>query len=522
MQHEVKPTFTVETSPEPSSRPRQPVRLRLRLGGMWEGGRCALDAEPATLTEAREAELEFSDRLGSVEVGGRFLDGADHPPSTRFPLPAADSNGFWRQVWEQALRALAGRLAREIDYRREKSEAASSGVGWLPEEGAVGEAIVDVYLPLLRRNESRLIPPAGNSLEVEVDEFHRVRVLIAESPAARWERMNFQQAALLLAGALPRPACTAQRAPALRFADTRRLSAPQLRHSLPRLLEGCGFKVPPALSAAGAGQISPEAEVSIALGLAPAEAAAWFEAPRQRSPEYYEAFGRVSQAIQRALRAWLPYLFFSELDRYSDAETAYPMLAYQASRPLSRKGSPEFTYDVMNPESVQRALRSASTPLAELLQSASAILAASGRQALAHRYRRLEPRALVEAVKRAPRAFQSLLAAEACFMSAVIKLALEARLLREEPAEAPRRLHRMISQFTEGLHQRLRRLYCGLSPVGLGSLVLIEANRALSLAYGLGVPLEAVVRIRPSSGPEAEFVLVGDGAPGAERDAERL
>jgi len=529
MWHEVKLTLPEETGPiAPSAMPSlkpdsahswRLVRVRLRLHAVWEGARCALDAEPALLTSAREAALALLDRPGADDAGGRYLDAAAPLPQMRFPFPAADSEQFWRRLWERALVAVAGRLAGQLDPRPSEAPEPGSSSNASPVDGRLGEEeIVDVYLPFLKRSECSGRTPEAAGFELEVDEFHQVRVHLAESLSARWERENFRQAALLFAGALPRPACPAQTPPALRFADARRLGAAQLRHSLPRLLGACGYEMPDNLSAFLAGDIGPAVDVSIELGLPSAEARPWFEAPRQRSPEYYEAFGRVSQAIQQALRAWLPYLFFSELDRYGDAEAAYPMLAYQASRPFSRKSSPEFTYDVMNPESVQRALRSASTPLAELIQCASALLAETGREELARRYRKLDPRTVLESVKRAPKAFQSLLAAEASFVGEVIKLALEARSLREEPAEAPRRLHRLVSQFAEALHQRLRRIYRGLAPVALGSLVLIEANRALSLAHGLDASLETVVRLRTSTGTEAVYRLVRQGA--AERRAD--
>lgn len=521
MQFDEKATYPAEGRSALSSPPpgveaqvcpaRRAVRLRLRLHAVWEGGRCALDAEPGVLTEARAAELGDSDRPGAGAAPGFFLDALDRPVLPRLPFAAADPELFWRRVWEAALVALAAR----------RPGPDSTPGNSLAEPSAAREDIVDVYLPFLTRNECKPGPPAG-AFEIEVDEFLRVNVLPVESAAARWERINFQQTALLLAGTLPRPAGPAQPAPALRFADGRHLIGPQLRHSLPRLLAAGGFQAPQLARALESGELAEGAEVSIALSLPSADATPFFEAPRQRSPQYYEAFARVSLAIQQALRAWLPYMFFADLDRYGDPEVAYPMLAYQASRPFSRKGSPEFTYDVMNPESVRRALRSASAPLAELLESASALLAASGRETVAHRYRRLEPRTLVEAVKRAPKAFQGLLAAEACFVGEVIKLALEARLLREEPAEAPRRLYRLVSQFTENLHQRLRRLYRGLAPVNLGSLVLIEASRALSLAHGIPSPLVAAVRLRTASGRQLESTVLRDTATEAGPDAERL
>ena len=200
MRHEVEPTFPVETEPpaagaspnsEQDATRRRHVRVRLRLHAVWEAARCTLDAEPALLTAPREAVLELVDRPGAVELGGRYLDDSSQTPQVRFPLPAGDPDAFWRQVWDCALAAVAGRLAAEIDPgRREQPEAGSSPIG-----EPLRDEVIDVYLPFLKRSERAWPRPDQNAdaFELEVDGFHGVRVLLTEGLAARWARRTFDK-----------------------------------------------------------------------------------------------------------------------------------------------------------------------------------------------------------------------------------------------------------------------------------------------------------------------------------------
>ena len=72
------------------------------------------------------------------------------------------------------------------------------------------------------------------------------------------------------------------------------------------------------------------------------------------------------------------------------------------------------------------------------------------------------------------------------FIDRLVHLGLHARALGDQaatnPFRATRDLTALASDFTSVFHRRLRRLYGGQDFVGFGSLLLLEATRALGAA----------------------------------------
>ncbi len=523
----------------------EPARLEIRVAAAWDPGD---QGRPPRLGPQLLGLAELGDLAAELLAGRIPLDalpravrlrlhelfpdwdggGLPEAPAARLECLAALSDRVWSEVtaalerqcsaalasvarsaeaavlFEAALEPGPDALAFEERLRRKdfRLQAELGGVAgdFLLSRALPGEWKLELHLPLLNRNEWKKLVDGLSTMQVRAAELGRVLVAPAEPSAIAIERWNFQQGALLLGSLLPRTVSTDPSRPTLAFSEQRRLSAAQARHLLPRILRHYGL--PDAFP-----DLSGDIEVNLTLGLR-ADPQPWLEAPRARSPEYYAAFGEVSRTLQQALRIWLPYFYFADLERFEDVETAIPMLVYQASRPASGKAAADFTYDVMNLDSVHRALRTASAALPEILRSVVPLLEESGREAAAARYARLDFRAVLQFVKDRPRWFQSLLAADAAIIGELIKLAMVTRVLRDEPAEAPRRLYRALEQFTAAQHQRLRRLYGRFSAVPLGSLVLLEASRALAVALGRPDRLQTVLRWRAAGGETAETVDV--------------
>lgn len=502
----------------------EPNRLKAHAAAAWEDAWPAPDLLPYLLGLAELGEL-----AGDV-LGGRMpLESVPRSIRQRllelFPdwdsgvLPGAlqaslePVAALSDRIWAEALRALERQCVAALAAKWRSSEAvalfeeafetaAEASAQWerlrqgelnaAPHwAGVSGEWVLELHLPLMDRNEWKTLLDYLPKMEVQADDLGRVLLTPVEPPETAAERSNARHAAVLLGSGLPQHAPAEANRPTVAFFEQRRLSAAQARHVLPQVLERYNLAALP--------EVSSDVDLSLTVGLT-ADAQPWLEAPRPRSPEYYAAFGEMARAIQLALRAWAPYFYFLDLERFEEPETAVPMLVYQASRPASAKAASDFTYDVMNLESVSRALRTASAALPDVVRSAAALLEESGRPATAARYRRLEPRSVIQAVKQRPRWFQSLLAADAAIVAELIKLAMVTRTLRDEPAEAPRRLHRALEQFTGAIHQRLRRLYGRFSAVPLGTLVLLEASHSLATALGRPATLQAILRWRPSGG----------------------
>ena len=60
---------------------------------------------------------------------------------------------------------------------------------------------------------------------------------------------------------------------------------------------------------------------------------AWINAPDELQQRYFQTWQVVSQALQKALRKWIPETYFGDPARYEDRDAAYPILVYAASRP---------------------------------------------------------------------------------------------------------------------------------------------------------------------------------------------
>jgi hypothetical protein len=60
---------------------------------------------------------------------------------------------------------------------------------------------------------------------------------------------------------------------------------------------------------------------------------AWTGAPDESHAEYFRTWQAVSLAVQKALRCWIPEIYFGDPARYEDRDAAFPLLVYAASRP---------------------------------------------------------------------------------------------------------------------------------------------------------------------------------------------
>lgn len=112
----------------------------------------------------------------------------------------------------------------------------------------------------------------------------------------------------------------------------------------------------------------------------------WFDAPSSGTAHFFFVFAQVSRALQQALREKLPPLLFTDVDRYADLGYGYSMLVYRASRPYRPMPCCDFSYDLLDPESMDKFFRLANGNLTELLAETSSALASAGLPDLARRY----------------------------------------------------------------------------------------------------------------------------------------
>jgi hypothetical protein len=192
---------------------------------------------------------------------------------------------------------------------------------------------------------------------------------------------------------------------------------------------------------------------------------AWTGAPSELHPAYFRTWQAVSLALQKALRCWIPEIYFRDPARYEDRDDAFPLLVYAASRPCRGRPQTEFTYDVADEEVLPRALHQIGGALQNVLKTVECSLYAGGRPALARRYAPRWHQDVLRAVQSKPRALLGLLGDEAAVVNALVGLGSGTRMQAVKP-------------FARSASMALRTMYGeDLRPLALR--LLEEATRTL-------------------------------------------
>jgi len=147
-----------------------------------------------------------------------------------------------------------------------------------------------------------------------------------------------------------------------------------------------------------------------------------YSAPRERDPHYFRIWQRVSVALQRALRVWIPERYFADVLRFEDRQAAYQVLVYAACRPSYGRPKTEFTYDIADPEILESAMHNIGVSLRVALEPVESRLRAAGKAELSHRYSHVWRQDILRGVRKRPKHLIALLAAEAKLINAVIRL----------------------------------------------------------------------------------------------------
>jgi hypothetical protein len=192
---------------------------------------------------------------------------------------------------------------------------------------------------------------------------------------------------------------------------------------------------------------------------------AWTGAPDERHAAYFRTWQAVSLAVQKALRCWIPEIYFRDPARYEDRDAAFPLLVYAASRPCRGRPRTEFTYDVADAEVLPRALNQIGASLQNVLASVERGLYDCGRPALARRYAPRWHQDVLRAVQKRPRPLLSLLGDEAAVVNALVDLGSGGKM-------------RAVKPFARSAGMALRSMY-GEDLRPLAFRVLEETTRTL-------------------------------------------
>ncbi len=287
-----------------------------------------------------------------------------------------------------------------------------------------------------------------------------------------------------LAGALGIEGVRSGASFALSYSSTQRLPCAHTRAALPPLLASYGFDVEES------GHLDSKLEsrrgdvdVSMTVSIPGTLADRWLDAPGERDPGFFPVYARVSRAVQRAIRTWLPYLYFSRPERYEDLEVTAPLVVYQSSRPFAGRPKYDFSYDVLSDSSMAVFYQRASKCLSGELARIEGLLRGAGRSESAAAYSPKQARNFVDMVQRHPARVHSLLVADTSLIDAFVNLGCQAGRLHRQKAEdsrmAPKQFTILANQAVKSLRSTLRRLPGGQEFFGLAALLFVEATNAL-------------------------------------------
>ena len=405
--------------------------------------------------------------------------------------------------------SLAGRIAEAIDIPLERARELSEKVVACFPEALLRRAeahrtpaerngvVLTVQFPALARKFWKDRVELVGCFQVDVDD--EGRIVVENGPEPRIDTC----VRMALAAGLPSAITDFD----LTFTDSRTLSPCQTRLGLPPLLTRYGFRTEDAECVerhSGDGPL----KASLTVSLAGECAAAWLSAPDERSPDFFATYARVSKAVQGALRRWVPYLFFREMEMYGDSEFGFPLAVYQALRPYRGRPRSSFTFDVLNTELVALAYRLAMRDIDPVAERIECVLSATGLHRIARHYEADRLKTLINYVKKQRRSMNSLLVGDTVLVEAFVRLGLDAhqagKLVRGDARQAAKAISTARDTFVKSCHIRLKRHYAGADFQSLLPKLLIEATRALRPEF----PMRATLRIQKESGASHVFVNV--------------
>jgi len=428
---------------------------------------------------AKKCSVELARRLQSVRGGTVLLD------------CSFDSSRQGREACCQAAGGDFSALTTPGPHMRVHGGILASAVS--------RRTMLELNLPLLRRDEWHQFLNTGAHVKVHAEENGKLFLFDPRREEETQVRLRHQARLAVLCN----HSHARHHSPpefSLTFTDTRRLAPAAVGIVLPRVLDAYGFHTGVATRLTGlASTCEGPLKTRITLSTPGSAARAWLNSPGEGHPSYRPTYARVARALQRALRLWAPYVYFSELDRFEDLDPALSMAVYSCSRVSSSKKRSHFGYDYVAEAEMEGAVLASQRAVSLEMRRIFPFLVAAGKELLAQHYSPRQTGGILSQVLRRPRLFISLLAADVFFMDVLIQMASQGhsavRLARENGLDGDKQLIRLVERSVHNVEGKLARLYGSVDFTPLGSLLLIEATAALSEALGEPAPIHGILRV---------------------------
>ena len=224
--------------------------------------------------------------------------------------------------------------------------------------------------------------------------------------------------------------------------------------------------------------------MTVSVTLTQSGESSWESTYPERNRHFLPVYARVSVAMRKAMRFWVPFLFFTERNRYMDSSLVWPLLAWSATTSPQAKNIREFSYDVLDADSMEKAFRSFRRNMRGYLETIAPALQAMDMPDLARRY---SPGKAYEGATHAiynRKNLDSLFVGEADLFDVVQRICLELAALRKETelteARRLRRFHKLVRTFSRDFLFHLSHFYASRNWECLATMLLLEITNALS------------------------------------------
>jgi hypothetical protein len=241
------------------------------------------------------------------------------------------------------------------------------------------------------------------------------------------------------------------------------------------------------------------ASIEVELAAPDDAASVWETFPAPASAAFLAPGARVAVAIQMAMRAWLPYIWFAEPKHFEDFDRAAVLLMYSACRPFTPRNKEAFVFDILDEDTPRAMHYSISRSLRPRLEGFEAALNSAG-VSNARRYATRRWDRMLELLPKSRHEMNSILVAE--------RELVEGYLDQANPAKRDRGKVR--------IERVLRKLFLKKDFSFLAALFEWEAQRAASHAAELPASFEA--KILANSQPLPPLTAHEDNSAGTDSD----
>jgi hypothetical protein len=203
-------------------------------------------------------------------------------------------------------------------------------------------------------------------------------------------------------------------------------------------------------------------------------------APAERSFHYDRVYKAISGAIQAAIRQAVPSGHLASIQQFADRDHALALLTWSAAEPAVGRHVDELGIDVLKPGMLDTAFKGMCKNLPQRLEEVREILVRHRASlTLCNHYKPSKAALIVDGCRDRPRFLNLLFSNEVRLVSGFVQFCARIGKWRERAAGDPAVVFREVRDAWEDLEIHIRSFYQRHPHSVLGSILLVEAVRAL-------------------------------------------